>query len=365
MKRRESKKEAAARKEFDQVFERAIECGHAEARREAEVKRRKWLKQSRRKRKLPKRDLSQINFQAQHWWTEHLKKRDGMTIDEEKAALIYEAMRRRPEVQQAWLEGKFLFGENGWQHFTGWVVWNLPRSWPELDDMAKGGIIKAMHSPWFIPPQGYSTFPENPEHAPEKLKGNERKLWEAKTKEQREAATKRCQQAAMQPLSLPKASENSNAAKAFVEHAQKFVDAGFLIVAVDNKTKQGVRYACEAIEALRRSFRKADLRKERIAYLPPNISDTDKRAVEEKQLQGKFTQHDPDELSRKYTRPASNLYSPWHTVAEVRPIVLHKRKRGGKLVEEKSFNFVNICRELERMDLGRASQGDFVQRLRL
>ncbi|MGO8929186.1 MAG: hypothetical protein ACLQU3_20155 [Limisphaerales bacterium] len=38
-----------------------------------------------------------------------------MPLDEAKAAVIYEAMRRRPEVQQAWLNGKFLFHDNGWQ----------------------------------------------------------------------------------------------------------------------------------------------------------------------------------------------------------------------------------------------------------
>jgi hypothetical protein len=31
-----------------------------------------------------------------------------------------EAMRRRPEVQQAWLEGRS--GANGWQDFVGFVV---------------------------------------------------------------------------------------------------------------------------------------------------------------------------------------------------------------------------------------------------
>jgi hypothetical protein len=169
----------------------------------------------------------------------------------------------------------------------------------------------------------------------------------------------------MQPLRLPEASENSDAVKAFVEHAQKFVDAGFLIVAVDNKTKQGVRYACEAIEALPRSFRKADVKKERIAHLPSNISDTDRKAAEEKQRQRIYTNRDHDEVWRKYSKPTSNLHAPWHTVAEVRPVVLHKRKRGGKLIEEKSFNFANICRDFERADSGLTPKGDFVQQLRL
>ena len=92
-----------------------------------------------------------------------------------------------------------------------------------------------------------------------------------------------------------------------MEYAQKFADAGFQIVAVDNKTKQGVRYACEAIESMPRSVRKADLELEKTAYLPPGISDADEQAIKEKQQRGEFTQHDLDELWRKYTKPASNL----------------------------------------------------------
>ena len=60
----------------------------------------------------------------------------------------------------------------------------------------------------------------------------------------------------MQVLRLPP-SDEPVAAQGFVKRARKFADAGFLIVAVDNKTAQSVRYACEAIADLPRSFRKS------------------------------------------------------------------------------------------------------------
>ena len=105
---------------------------------------RHWELLWRSKEQTRLRDVSKIEFQSQHWWGDGKiftrYKKDGkiqrkMHVHEMKAALIYEAMRRRREVHQAWLEGKFSFGANGWQHFTGWVVGYLPLSWPELKDL--------------------------------------------------------------------------------------------------------------------------------------------------------------------------------------------------------------------------------------
>jgi hypothetical protein len=106
----------------------------------------------RRKQKQIKRDLSQINFSSQHWWKQQPWKEQFINsakthLEEQKAAVWYEAARRRPEVQEAWVKGQFLFGANGWQHFTGWVVQNLPKSWPELESIVKGGLIKSSYSP--------------------------------------------------------------------------------------------------------------------------------------------------------------------------------------------------------------------------
>lgn len=296
-----------------------------------------WVTIASMKRKMAKRSLSRINFQSQHWWTKHLTART-MSIDEEKAALIYEAMRRRKEIQNAWVKGTLSVGD-GCQDFTHWVIQNLPKSWVDLDEMTRNAIVKTMHLPWFVPPRGYSTFPD--------------KFMRAE-----------CRKAAMQVLRLP-SSDNQAAAQEFVRHAQKFADAGFEIVAVDNKTKQAVRYACKAIESLPRSVRKADLKEERIAYLPEEVSDADRQAVEEKHRQGTFTNSDLTKLWRKYPQNLTSRNSPLNVIKEVHSTVQNKRMRGKSVVEEKLFSFSEICRELERVDSGLATKGDFLQRVRL
>jgi len=302
------------------------------------------------KKPVPKREaigraLPQIRFSAQHWWQadKYRQKRSetGLTIEEEKAAMWYEAARRRPEVQQARLEGKFLFGANGWQNFTGWVVNNLPKPWPKLDVITKQGIIEASYGPWSIPPQGYSTFPE----------------------------TVRAEQqnAAMQILRLPESSD-AEAAQGFVEHARRFVDAGFIIVAVDKKQNQALRFAFEAIKTLPPTFRKADLKHVISHRFPPDTTDEERRQLEEKERQGTLRQEDFDKLWQKHLKPINNLHAQWHQIAQVEDHVLHKRTRigrtpGERLIEEKPFNFTDICRQLEDFDSGRHS--DFVSRVRL
>jgi hypothetical protein len=288
--------------------------------------------------KLPKRELSQLKFTEQHWWREAKywdEKSENVSIEEEKASMWYEATRRRPEVQQAWIEGKFSFGDNGWQHFTGWVVINLLRSWPELDPLTKNGIIKSSYSHWSVPPEGYSTFPTN--------KAEQRKV-------------------SAQVLHLPE-SNDPDAAQRFVEHARRFADAGFLIVAVDRKQNQAVRAACESIEVLPPTFRKADLKPVMFHHLPPDISEADRLALDEKQRHGTLTDQDFEELRRKYIKPTSNLHAPLIKTAEVQERVFHKRKKLGKLIEEKLFSFRDICRQLEAFDNGAVS--DFVNAVRL
>jgi hypothetical protein len=233
------KSKVPTQRQFNRLFQSAL----AESRRKDAKEQAKLFRQNqkemnllRRKKKQIKRDLSQIKFP--HWWKDSAfiqrLAEDKIPLEEQKAAVWYEAARRRHEVQEAWVKGQFLFGANGWQNFTGWVVENLPKSWPELDGITKGGLIKSSYSPWSVPPAGYSTFPSD---EAEQIK------------------------VSMQVLHLPEAFENFDHAKRHLEYVRKFVDAGFKIVAVDNKTKQGIRYACKAIEALKRSVRKADVKK--------------------------------------------------------------------------------------------------------
>ena len=310
-----------------------------------------------RQTKSRRRDLSQIRFKDQHWWKqqpwrEQFTNAEKTPVDIQKAAMIYEGMRRMPEVQQAWLEGKSLPGGN--RNFTDIVLKYLPLSWVELEEQSQEGIARAIQLPLFNPPKGYSTFPDN--SSPEK-----------------------CRRAAMQVLQLPKSSEGPEAAKSFVEHAQKFADAGFLVVAVDNKTNQSIRYAFNALKSLPRSLREPDRGEERTAILPANISNEDLREVERKFRQGTFTESGLEKLHRKYPAPgayskrvgeqvmeqAVGRISPWVARAGVRPAAMNKRRRGANVVEEKLFNFGEICRDFERVDLGHVPTSDFIQRIRL
>lgn len=337
---------AAAAQEGFAALDAAVVSEIAKQRRQQEAEhqreqRQLWKLIEAERRKLPKRDLSQVKFP--HWWKERAfiqELTEGrIPIEEQKASLWYEAARRRAEVQRAWLKGKFNFGDNGWQSFTTWAILNLLRPWPEvakLDANTKHGIIEASYSPWSVPPEGYSTFPET--HRAEQRK------------------------VSMQVLRLPKSSD-AKEAQGFVERARRFADAGFLIVAVDKKQNQAVRAACEAIEALPPTFRKADVKPVMFLFSPPDISAEDKQALEEKQRQGTLTEQDSADIWRKYIKPTSNLHAPWHNTAEVQERVFHKRERQGKLIEKKQFNFESICRQLESFDNGCISE--FVSSVRL
>jgi hypothetical protein len=337
-------KRKSVQKQLDRLFQSAL----AKSRREDAKERAKIFRQNqkemnllRRKQKQIKRDLSQINFSSQHWWKQQPWKEQftnsaKTSLEEQKAAVWYEAARRRLEVQKAWLKGQFSFCANGWQYFTGWVVINLPKSWPELDDITKRGIIKSSYSPWSVPPEGFSTFPTD--------KAEQMKV-------------------AMQVLRLPEKFESFDGAKKFLEYARKFVDAGFEIVAVDKKQNQAVRAAFEAIEKLPPTFRAADRKEVMFHHLPPDISDSDKQELEKKQKNGTLTKKDLDELWHKYIKPTNDLRTPWHKTATVQERVFHKRQRNGKLIEEIQFNFESICRQLESFDNGTIS--DFINAVRL
>jgi len=281
--------------------------------------------------------LSQIKFP--HWWKDRAfiqrLTEDKVPIEEQKAAVWFEAARRRPEVQQAWLEGRTNFRDNGWQYFTTFVVLNLTQPWSELGPIPKRSLIETSYSPWAVPPAGYSTFPTD---KAEQLK------------------------VSMKDLSLPESNDPA-AAQAFVEHARKFADAGFLIVAVDKKQNQAVRAACKAIERLPPTFRKVDLKQVWFHKLPPDISEADKEALADKQRQRTLGVEDFEQIWKRYLKPTNSLLTPWRQTAEVQKRVFNKRNRKGKLIEEKQFNFESICRQFEAFDGGAVS--DFVNAVRL
>ena len=289
------------------------------------------------------RHLSLLNFV--HWWAEPAFKERakklmyaGMSIEKAKAALWYEAARRRPEVQQAWLKGEFSLTANGWQQFTGLVKLNLPLPWPELDCETMTGLVRASYSPLAVPPAGYSIFPET--HRSEQ------------------------QRVSMHVLRLPIENNDGAGAKGFVELARRFEDAGFLILAVDKKSNQAVRYAFEAIQKLPPTFRKADVYLELVHFLPSGISRRDKRIVDQKFSRGTLTEHHLGKVWEKYHKPPAAGSAPSdYRITTVQRCVIHKTRQGKKLVEEKKFKFDDICRQLEAHDAGQPS--DFVGRVRL
>lgn len=335
--RKKTAKTAAAAQA--RIFDRAQKRVSADARREAESKRREWQKLF-PKRKPVKRDLSQIKFVSQHWWKErHRAKctRAGLPEDDAKAAIIYEATRRRSEVQQAWLNGQSDFGPNGWQPFVRVVIRNLPRCWVELDKETQEWLVAETHRHLFLPPVGYSTFPHKP---PEK---RERASWKE--------------------LTPPKI--NKSNANLFLTHLQNFEQEGFIIVAIDNKTNQSVKSALAALrkELKRRlrSSRQTDIGRELLYHLPKGVSDAEREAVNEKVRQRTLTKQHICALWDKYP---SSPFASWDTIAESRRYP-KKRKRGKALISLKRFDYKKLFVELEDLDNGKIPQSEFVTDQRL
>ena len=364
MKSCRGKKKTTLEKQLDRAWEEALAKDRREMAKELAEQQRQ-LRQicgsvEAKRGKLSKRDLSQINFQGQHWWGNgHIFQprtaKDGtfqrkIAVDEAKAALIYEAMRRRPEVRQAWVEGKFGIGADGWQNFVGFVVMNLPKSWVELEEVTRRTLLKTVLSPFFIPPRGYSTFPDK--SAPEK-----------------------CRQAAMCIFRVPP-SDDAGLAVAFVKCARKLADAGFLIVAVDNKTKQSIHYALQAIEVEPRSYRSNELLEVRIPQLSQEEQAERDRFWEQwPAMKQKFdaereasciklSKEDEERITELFVNSVliGGHVNPREVVTHM---VTNKRMRKGHVVESRTFSFVKICREFEDLDSGKISQSDFVGRLRL
>src|SRR5262249_8167537 len=111
------------------------------------------------------------------------------------------------------------------------------------------------------------------------------------------------------------------------------------------------------------TFRKRDFKQITFHHLPPGVSNADMKALENKRRAGTLSDKDFDDLCRKYGKPMSSLATPWNKTTTVEERVFHKRKRQGKLIEEKQFNFESICRQLEAFDSGKIS--DFVEAVRL
>ncbi len=259
-----------------------------------------------------KQNLSPANFE--HWWKGKpgaASTRWGLSLNEAKAAVIYEGMRRHCAVRKAWQEGKPC---GQWQTFVQYVVNNLPLTWVKLNDRAKSALIGAMHSKFFKPPIGYSTFPD-------------------------ESSPENCERETIQRLRVPQ-TDDPAAMQSFVDQIRRLEKIGFVIVAVDHKSPRRDAYGLRALKKL-------------LDRLPPTHVQADLRTELQIVRQRNLA---------KRTKPFG---SDWQNVATITEGLIAKRKREKHLIEEKIFGFYTILGELEQLDKGEIQQSDFVQRLQL
>ncbi len=264
---------------------------------------------------LPKRSLDQLCFNQ--WWRGE-KTVEGrtrlvfripllsqMSPEEQKASAWYEACRRRTEVQAAWLKGRC---EETWQEFTRLVVDNLPKTWTQLDPLTRDNLVEASYAPFAVPPKGISTFPKD-------------------IKKQREVSVQR--------LYLPATNDPAEAV-AFVKHARRFQESGYLAFAVDCKTAKAVQAASEAITSeFVPSIRRQDIEWKGRELKSATVADSE----------------------------------AWETFYEFQPFPLHKRTsnlRGRERISEgQIFKLQRVCREFESFDKALGFGSKFVESVRL
>jgi hypothetical protein len=332
---------------LDRVWEKVA----SKQRRKNKGKRRKLLKKAFPKSKPVIRSLSQIDFRAQQWWGEgqvfksYVKQGETgrkMQVQESKAAAIYEAYRRHPAVQQVWIDGKFALKANGWQPFVGLVIGHLAKSWADLNKRTQQTFVDQTLSPFFLPPRGYSTFPDKSEPAD-------------------------CEKVTLQIFRLPPRG-NPGAAQHFVERLREFEEAGFVFAGIDHKSAQRDAYALRALKKrlkqLPVTYRKQDCRTVVEHRVPDNTSVADKQTLDEKARQGLLTRQDLDNIWKKYLKPTSDPFADWSDTTSAQTFVVGKRKRGPVLIEARRFDLPKLFQEFADLDNGIIQKSDFVQRLR-
>jgi hypothetical protein len=168
-----------------------------------------------------------------HWWREDPARRvlrtGGFDPDTAKAAVTFEALRRRREILHAQSAGQT---PSEWQTPSALAVAWLDQCWAELADDQQTQFRREIQSPFYLPPVGYSYFPDD--------------LEAAKTH-------------ALQGLEIPPADDVSKCL-AFVAQCRRLQAAGFTVAALDTKTMKGLRVAAMALEDKPRTFRQADVR---------------------------------------------------------------------------------------------------------
>jgi hypothetical protein len=302
------------------------------------------------------RSLSEINHS--HWWLTHQVWNDAtaMSRDEQKAAVFYEAYRRVPKIQDAWLKdirGPEAVWRFGWQMFVASVVQYLPKTWLELG-WAKNVFLQYL--PEMLPPAGYSVWPAKPEFKDKD--GNKKKKKDLTPNELKtlKAYDERCRKLAVKFLCVPSMNRpmNEQLALPFLKQITKLSDAGFVLVAIDNKTSEAFNYGIQLLQRYfkdRRLFRTADTYYE----FPKETSPVS--SLEDDYARG-YTWNEVSKM-RKVQRDALGAaiaqQADAAAIHAVRYLIGKRPRKRGKgqadlIVEGKVFEFQKLCKGLESFD---------------
>lgn len=254
-----------------------------------------------------------------HWWQDEPYRkftRAGLSVDKAKCAMIYEGLRRRPEVAKAWCAQTC---DPTWQAMTRLALTLLPWNWAQLEDEHRAALLNAMYDHRFIPPLGYSCAPKD--------------SVEAKRR------------AALKHLPPPPPSDLLGCGE-WVRQLQELARHGFVIVAVDRKSNEATRHAADALGEMPRKFREADLERE-VTYdnAAADFEAAAEKLTEECALTGKVE---------------------GVTTARIKVRVLgkHKDETSGAWREDKLFVFESVAEEIARFD-DQGEPSDFISRIRL
>ena len=288
-----------------------------------------------------------------------------MPLDEQKAAVFYEAYRRVLEIRNAWLEGirgPEAIWRFGWQMFVAGVVQYLPRTWLELGS-AKNVFLQYL--PEMLSPVGYSVYPAKPEFKDKD--GNKKKkkdLTPDELKALKDYDERRRKLAVKFPV-IPSVnpSLNEQSASPFLKELTKLSDAGFVLVAIDNKTSEAFKYGIQLLQRYfkgKRSFRTADINykfPEEAPAVPSLNDDYVLGYTWDKISKMSKAQRDALGVAMAQKADADAIH------AEAR--VIGKRRKQHEVRAEKVFEFQEFCKELERFDeTQRPEDRGLVKRLR-
>jgi hypothetical protein len=321
--------------------------GSKPARRKRPALRKTQSKKQRRNPTVVRRSLSQINYD--HWWQKHDYWNVATTLsrDEQKAAVFYEAYRRCPVLQHAWLKrvsGPQAMVKWRWQTFVATVLNHVPQTWIQLPLFLRRAIT-IQPLPEMLPPVGYSVWPSepfyfDPQSKPPKDDSETQEEYEERWRpETKEEYHERCRGLAAKIVKVP--SRGPEDAIVFWQSMSRLADDGFVIAAIDNKSREAFNYAIQFLERKLKGSRRY-----RVADLYWRWPD---KAADLGQLR-----------QREAIGENNGIWAEWRAIGK-----RVRKSEGRDLVSESNvFNFRELCKGLERYDETR-SDSDLMSRLRL